>query len=62
VVCLSTAHPAKFTEAVTKATGIHNLPLPPALSGLSEMPEFKVEMDTDEKAAGKLREMIIKYY
>ncbi|MFZ3207760.1 MAG: threonine synthase [Geobacteraceae bacterium] len=36
-VCLATAHPAKFSEAVQKATGIAP-PYPPALSGITKLP------------------------
>ena len=38
VVCLSTAHPAKFPGAVERATGVHP-ELPPRLAGLFERPE-----------------------
>jgi len=38
VVVLSTAHPAKFPDAVRRATG--QIPaLPPGLSGLFDLPE-----------------------
>jgi threonine synthase len=36
-VCLATAHPAKFSEAVQKATGIAP-PYPPALAGITKLP------------------------
>lgn len=36
-VCLATAHPAKFGEAVERATGI-TPPFPPALSGIEGLP------------------------
>ena len=38
VVCLATAHPAKFPDAVEQATGIRP-PLPPALADLLDRPE-----------------------
>ncbi len=38
VVALGTAHPAKFPDAVEKATGVRP-PLPPALADLYERPE-----------------------
>jgi threonine synthase len=38
IVALGTAHPAKFPDAVEKATGIRP-PLPPALADLYERPE-----------------------
>ncbi|HEY5299755.1 MAG TPA: threonine synthase [Acetobacteraceae bacterium] len=38
VVAMATAHPAKFPEAVLRATGLHP-PLPPALAGLDRRPE-----------------------
>lgn len=37
MVCLATAHPAKFGEAVQEATG-QPLPLPPAIQGLQGLP------------------------
>ncbi len=37
VVCLATAHPAKFGEAVVKATGT-SPPLPPNLNGIQNLP------------------------
>jgi threonine synthase len=37
-VSLATAHPAKFPDAVRRATGVHP-PLPPHLAGLFELPE-----------------------
>ena len=42
-VILSTAHPAKFTDAVTRAIG-HAPPVPPALAALQKMPEKLSEM------------------
>jgi len=38
VVCLATAHPAKFPDAVEAATGVRP-PLPPHLADLLERPE-----------------------
>ncbi|MGK2929902.1 MAG: threonine synthase, partial [Acidimicrobiales bacterium] len=38
VVCLATAHPAKFPDAVEKATGVRP-PLPPHLADLLDRPE-----------------------
>ena len=38
VVCLATAHPAKFPDAVLKATGVHPA-LPPHLADLFDRPE-----------------------
>jgi threonine synthase len=37
VICLATAHPAKFGEAVARATG-QEPPLPPSLEGLDRLP------------------------
>jgi threonine synthase len=37
-VCLATAHPAKFPDAVEAATGVRP-PLPPALADLMARPE-----------------------
>lgn len=46
VVCLATAHPAKFGEAVQKATG-NEVELPPALAGLSEKESRYEILDAD---------------
>jgi threonine synthase len=47
VVVLSTAHPAKFPDAVRDATGITS-PLPPRLAGLYEGVERFVVLDNDK--------------
>jgi len=46
MICLATAHPAKFGEAVRKAIGMEP-PLPPALSGLSEKDSRCVVLEAD---------------
>jgi threonine synthase len=46
VVTLSTAHPAKFEDAVFRATGRHP-PLPPALAALRDVPEHCAELPND---------------
>jgi threonine synthase len=46
VVCLSTAHPAKFGDAVKKAIG-KEVELPPALAGLSKLASRCEVMDAD---------------
>jgi threonine synthase len=38
LVCLATAHPGKFPNAVRKATGL-DMPLPPRLAALRDKPE-----------------------
>lgn len=43
-VCLATAHPAKFGDAVSKATGSEPL-LPPQLAGLDRLPSRCREME-----------------
>jgi threonine synthase len=45
-VCLATAHPAKFGEAVKKATG-SDAPIPPAIAALAGLPTRCDEMDAD---------------
>ncbi len=45
-VCLATAHPAKFGEAVERATGIAP-PYPPALSGIEKLPTRCALMEAD---------------
>jgi threonine synthase len=47
VVVLSTAHPAKFPDAVRHATGVTS-PLPPRLAGLYEGVERFVVLDNDK--------------
>jgi threonine synthase len=46
LVCLATAHPAKFGEAVRQATGAEP-PLPPALAGLGQLPSRCEIVDAD---------------
>lgn len=46
MVCLATAHPAKFGEAVQKATG-KEVKLPPALAGLAEKESRCETLDAD---------------
>ncbi|MEL0013005.1 MAG: threonine synthase, partial [Alphaproteobacteria bacterium] len=48
-VVLSTAHPAKFPDAVEKATGVRP-GLPPHLAGLLERPEKAQTLDNDVDA------------
>jgi threonine synthase len=45
-VVLATAHPAKFPDAVKRATGRTPEP-PPSLAGIAEKPERCVELDRD---------------
>ncbi|MBF0425464.1 MAG: threonine synthase [Magnetococcales bacterium] len=54
VVCLATAHPAKFAAAVQQAIG-HEPDLPPALAGLAELPSRCAVMPAD---AGAVRRFI----
>ncbi|KAA0888305.1 threonine synthase [Oryzomonas rubra] len=54
-VCLATAHPAKFGEAVEKATGVP-APVPPAIAALEGMPTRCKVMDADLAA---VREFIV---
>jgi threonine synthase len=51
VVCLATAHPSKFGDAVKKAIG-KDVELPPALAGLSKLESRCEVMDAD---AGLIR-------
>jgi threonine synthase len=46
VVSLATAHPAKFPDAVRRATGVHP-PLPPHLADLFERPERSTRLPND---------------
>jgi threonine synthase len=54
-ICLATAHPAKFGEAVEKATG-SQAPVPDAISALAGMPTRCEEMDADLE---QVREFIV---
>lgn len=47
VVCLATAHPAKFGEAVAKATGSEP-PLPPSLNGIEKLPSRYDILEADQ--------------
>jgi threonine synthase len=53
LVALATAHPAKFPEAVERATGIAP-PLPPALADLHDRPERSERLPADTAAVRKL--------
>jgi len=55
MVVLSTAHPAKFPDAVERATGIRP-PLPPQLADLMDRPEFVTELPNDLGAVQKFVE------
>ncbi len=49
LICLATAHPAKFNEAIRQAVG-HDAPLPASLQGLMDLPTRCVELDADPAA------------
>ena len=55
-VCLATAHPAKFGEAVERATGVRP-PFPPALAGIDRLPTRCKILDNDTE---RIREFIAK--
>ena len=57
VICLSTAHPAKFGEAVKKATGT-DVDLPPALADLQDKESHCELMDAD---IGLVKEYVRKH-
>jgi threonine synthase len=48
-ICLATAHPAKFNEAVSAAIG-HEAPPPPSLQGLMDKPVRCALLDADVEA------------
>ncbi|MCJ2071373.1 threonine synthase [Methylobacterium sp. J-030] len=54
VVALGTAHPAKFPDAVAKATGGLRPPLPPHLADLMDRPERLTRVANDQAAVEKL--------
>jgi threonine synthase len=49
LICLATAHPAKFNEAIQLAIGQH-APLPPSLQGLMDLPTRCIELDASPEA------------
>ena len=55
VVTMATAHPAKFPDAVERATGIRPQ-LPPRLADLLDRPEFMTELPNDLAAVEKFVE------
>jgi threonine synthase len=57
LVALATAHPAKFPEAVERATGISPA-LPPALADLHERPERSERVAADADAVRRLVERV----
>ena len=54
VVALATAHPAKFPDAVAKATGGLRPPLPPHLADLMDRPERLTRVGNDQAAVEAL--------
>nr|CRH07305.1 Threonine synthase [Candidatus Magnetococcus massalia] len=57
-ICLATAHPAKFGDAVKEATG-KAAPLPPSMENLMELPTRLEVLDaTPEAIKGKLAETL----
>jgi threonine synthase len=54
VVALATAHPAKFPDAVAKATGGLRPPLPPHLADLMDRPERLTRVANDQAAVETL--------
>lgn len=60
LVCLATAHPAKFNDAVRRAIGIQ-APPPPCLRGLMEKETRYTLLDADEEAVrGYIRDTLAK--
>ncbi len=57
LVALATAHPAKFPEAVERATGVSPA-LPPALADLLERPERSERVEADADAVKRLVERL----
>ncbi len=57
IVCLATAHPAKFPEAVRQAIG-REAPKPPALAGLARRPEKVTRIRND---LGALTDMLHRF-
>ncbi|MFD0935793.1 hypothetical protein ACFQ12_11455, partial [Methylobacterium trifolii] len=53
-VALATAHPAKFADAVAKATGGLRPALPPHLADLMDRPERMTQVANDQAAVEAL--------
>jgi threonine synthase len=53
LVALATAHPAKFPDAVQRATGVRPA-LPPALADLHELPERSERVPAETRAVQRL--------
>lgn len=53
LVCLATAHPAKFPDAVLDATGVHP-PMPQRLAQVFDRPERVLSVDDDLQAVQEL--------
>ena len=52
IIALATAHPAKFPEAVERATGVR-APLPPALAEIIDKPERIIVLPNDADAVAR---------
>ena len=50
MICLATAHPAKFPDAVNKALGSHEIPLPVHMAGLFQRTENYTVIEDDIEA------------
>jgi threonine synthase len=59
IVTLATAHPAKFPDAVERATGVRPQ-LPPHLADLMERPEFMTELPNDLAAIQRFVENAVR--
>ena len=57
-ICLATAHPAKFGDAVRRATG-HEPPLPPPLVGLLDRPSRCTLLDAEVGAVRSFIEGVL---
>lgn len=60
VVCLGTAHPAKFSAAVEQAIG-HRAPTPPRLAGLADRPERVARLRNDLGALESLLRRLTRF-
>lgn len=58
MICLATAHPAKFSEAITRATG-EDLAHHPLLDGLGELPTRLRRVSASKEAVAAIVEEVV---
>ncbi|MGI5868965.1 MAG: threonine synthase [Kiritimatiellia bacterium] len=59
MICLATAHPAKFPDAVEQAIGSADLAATPAIEALKDLPTRKTTLPNDPKAVAAFIEQVL---